>query len=256
MVGVLIWTAGSGGAREPLTRIWDSATRSDTVESTTKGAGSAARDNRGLACRRLGSDKRRGLHGHRWGSGSVRGAGVGAGAWAGAGVGTGADASGEPRGQGPGRERREEALRIPPETGAPDQRGAAVRPRAGLAAWVPLLSVAWGKPAGPAGERAVWASPRSPARQGLLFRRTGSRPGRDGESASGSTSDSTRHDAYPGLPATPGQGNSHVSRETLPRESNPSAYAAPNPRLPLFLGQFLSRGRLSESPRRPQLTTS
>jgi hypothetical protein len=55
----------------------------------------------------------------------------------------------------------------------------------------------------------------TPARPGLLVLRKGLRPDRDGESASGSTSDPSRHVAYPGLLATPGQGKGDVSRETI-----------------------------------------
>jgi hypothetical protein len=84
----------------------------------------------------------------------------------------------------------------------------------------------------------VRETPRgAPVRLGLLVQRKGSRPDRGGESASGSTSDPSRHNAYPGLPATPGQGNSHVSRETIPKSQ---IYRAGH-----------SRIRLTHSPERP-----
>ena len=64
----------------------------------------------------------------------------------------------------------------------------------------------------------------APVRLGLLVLRWGSRPDRGGESASGSTSDSSRHVAYPGLPARPGQGNCDVSRETIAQNVRSRGY--------------------------------
>ena len=136
MVGVLIWTAGSGGALGTAEAYLDSTTRSDTVESTTKGVGSAARTTGGSLVTGWGVINGGGSTATGGGVGTCAGAGVGAGVGVRAGTeaGTGADASAgaEAGARDPGGNEGGRPLRIPPETGAPGQRGAAVRPRAGL----------------------------------------------------------------------------------------------------------------------------
>jgi hypothetical protein len=126
------------------------------------------------------------------------------------------------RGSAPGRQQRaaawepawERTLGAPQvrARGEPDRREVVTRLRVGTVAWVPRPRVG---PPGPTREWAPGVQQGAPVRLAWPFLRLGTHPDRGGESASGSTSDPTRHNAYPGLPATPGQGNSHVSRETI-----------------------------------------
>jgi hypothetical protein len=112
------------------------------------------------------------------------------------------------------RRRSSEIFQVPSEEAGPDRKGMVVPPQAEVRAWaVPPQAASGWQASGPV--RVQGARRFAPVRLGLLVLRKGSRPDRGGESASGSTSDSSRHVAYPGLPATPGQGNCDVSRETI-----------------------------------------
>ena len=124
----------------------------------------------------------------------------------------------------PGREWAPGAPQVRAMRGAPDRRGVAARPQARVVAWVPRPLVGQ---RGPGWEWAPGVRQGAPARLAWPFLRQGTRPDRGGESASGSTSDPTRHNAYPGLPTTPGQGNSHVSRETISRNRHPRGSMRP-----------------------------
>jgi len=119
----------------------------------------------------------------------------------------------------------------------PDRREVAARLLVRLVAWVLRPRVGEGESGW---ERVPEVQLGAPARLVLLVRRQGPRPDRGGESASGSTSDPSRHNAYPGLPTTPGQGNSHVSRETIPQKPHPACPPLINTVGPL-LGERLSR---------------
>ena len=95
------------------------------------------------------------------------------------------------------RQRSPGAPQVPWETTGPGQMGAAVplsaafQPRAGFPAWDQPPQAVAGEPE----LEWVGAALRSaPERLGLLVRRKGSLPDRGGESASGSISNSLRHD--------------------------------------------------------------
>ena len=225
MVGVLICTAGSGGADGAADAYLCSATRSDTVESATKGAGSAAKTTGGSFVTGSGSNKRSGLPGHGWGSGGVR-RGRSGGGLGGSGV-VGGSRSGD-RGCGRNEGRRLFGFR-------PRQEGLIKGGRRFDYGWGLRLGLRCcrrlGESEGAGGGEGGRGFTTISGSTGAAFSADGVSPRSRRRIRIRQSSDWTRHDAYPGLPATPGQGNSHVSRETLLRESNRSACAPAKPQI-------------------------